>query len=110
MEAEIEHRGKRRRILEQMAQIECMEKGRLSEEYREKHIDGKRVPRPVLQKHQCWENGRNASRRVPAVEMERPREGVNGYHPFRELADEFVEVTVSMSRESADDEGKKKPG
>ena len=105
----MEHQERRRQILDQMAQIECMEKGRLSEEYREKHKGGKRVRLGPYFKHQCWKNGRNASRRVPAAEVERLREGVDGYHRFRELADEFVEVTVSMSRESADDEGKKKP-
>ena len=105
----MEHQEKRRMILEKMAQIECMEKGRLSEEYREKHKDGKRVRLGPYYKHQCWENGRNASRRVPAAEVERLREGVDGYHRFRELADEFVEATVEMTRESAINEGKKKP-
>ncbi len=105
----MEHQEKRRQILDQMAQIECMEKGRLSEEYREKHKDGERVRLGPYYKHQCWENGHNASRRIPAAEVERLRNGVDGYHRFRELADEFVEVTVSMSQESAADEGKKEP-
>jgi hypothetical protein len=106
----MEHQERRRQILEEMAQIECMEKGRLSEEYREKHKEGKVVRLGPYYKHQSWEKGRNASRRVPAAEVERLREGVDGYHRFKALADEFVEVTVSMTRESADDEGKKKPG
>ena len=106
----MEHQEKRRQILEQMAKIECMEKGRLSEEYRETHKDGKMVRLGPYYKHQCWEDGRNASRRVPAAEVERLREGVDGYHRFRELADEFVVATVEMTRESIDDEGKKKPG
>ncbi len=105
----MKHQERRRLILEEMAKIECMEKGRLSEEYREGHRNGKKVRLGPYYKHQCWENGRNVSRRVPVAEVERLREGVDGYHRFRELADEFVEVTVSMSRESADDEGKKKP-
>ena len=105
----MEHQKRRRQILDQMAQIECMEKGRLSEEYRESRKEGKTVRLGPYYKHQCWENGRNASRRVPAAEVERLREGVDGYHRFRELADEFVEATVSMTRESDDDEGKKKP-
>ena len=106
----MEYQEKRKQILEQMAQIECMEKGRLSEEYREKHKDGEMVRLGPYYKHQCWENGRNVSRRVPVPEVERLREGVDGYHQFRELADEFVEVTVEMSRKSAGDEGKKKAG
>jgi len=105
----MEHQERRRQILDQMAQIECMEKGRLSEEYRESRRGGKAVRLGPYYKHQCWENGRNASRRVPAEEVERLREGVDGYHRFRELADEFVEETVAMTRES-DGEGKKKPG
>jgi len=106
----MEHQERRRQIHDQMAQIECMEKGRLSEEYREKHKDGERVKLGPYYKHQCWENGRNASRRVPAAKVEELRDAVDGYHRFRELADEYVEVTVEMTRESADDEGKKKPG
>ncbi len=105
----MEHQERRRQILDQMAQIECMEKGRLSEEYREKHKDGERVRLGPYYKHQCWENGRNASRRVPAAKVEELRDAVDGYHRFRELADEYVEVTVEMTRKS-DDEGKKKPG
>jgi hypothetical protein len=105
----MEQQQRRQQILEEMGQIECMEKGRLSEEYREKHKDGELVQLGPYYKHQCWENGRNASRRVPAAEVERLRNGVDGYHRFRELADEFVEVTVEMTRESVDDGGKKKP-
>ena len=106
----MEHQERRRQILEQMEQIECMEKGTVSEEYRERFKDGERVRLGPYYKHQCWENGRNASRRVSAAEVERLREGVDGHHRFRELADEFVGVTVEMTRESVDDEGKKKPG
>ena len=106
----MEHQEKRKQILEQMEKIECMEKGQLSEEYREKQKDGKTIRLGPYYKHQCWENGRNRSRRVSVSEVEHLREGVDGYHRFRELADEFVEVTVEMSRKSDADEGKKKPG
>ena len=105
----MEHHQKRQQILEQMAEIKCMERGKLSEEYREKNKDGKTVQLGPYYKHQCWENGRNVSRRVPVPEVERLRNGVDGYHQFRKLADEFVEVTVEMTREIAVDEGKKKP-
>lgn len=105
----MEHQERRMQILEQMAQIECMEKGRLSEEYRETHKQGKTVRLGPYYKYQRWENGRNASRRVPAAEVEPLREAVDGYHRFRELATEFVELTVEMTRESASDAGKKKP-
>ena len=54
---EMEHQERRRQILDQMTQIECMEKGKLSEEYREKHKDGERVRRRPHYNHQCWEDG-----------------------------------------------------
>lgn len=99
---------KRERILGEMVQIQGMKKGRLSEEYREKHKDGKTVRLGPYYKHQQWEDGRNASRRVPADEVEQLRKQIDGYHQFRKLADDFVDVTIHMT-ENCSDEGKKKP-
>lgn len=101
-----EHR--RRAILQEMSRIDRMEKGRLTEEYRDSLQEG--APRRLgpYYKHQCWEEGRNQSRRVPAREVEALREAVEGHQRFVALADEYVELTVAMTREAGPD-AKKKP-
>jgi hypothetical protein len=102
---------RRQQILQEMAGIEQMEKGRLSAEYRESIRDGQRVKLGPYYKHQCWEDGQNRSRRVPAEQAEQLREAVEGYHQFRQLADEYVELTIQMTRQQAQgSQGKKKPG
>jgi hypothetical protein len=93
-----------------MAQIDRMEKGRLSAEYSERIEEGKRVRQGPYYKHQCWEQGRNVSRRVPAEEAEELREAVDGYHKFKELSDEYSDLTIELTRKQAESpRGKKKP-
>lgn len=103
------YEARRKQVLKKMAQIDCMEKGRLTEEYRERYRDGKTVRLGPYYKHQRWEDGRNVSRRVPAGEAERLRKAVDGYHQFEDLADEYVQLTVEMTRQAAKDDSKKKP-
>jgi hypothetical protein len=103
------YEARRKQILKQMARIDCMEKGRLSEEYRERSRDGQPVRLGPYYKYQRWEEGHNVSRRVPATEVDRLRKAVNGYHQFEELAKEYAEVTIAMTRQSADQDSKKKP-
>ena len=81
----------------------------MNEEYRERSRNGKRVRLGPYYKHQCWEDGRNVSRRVSAPEVEQLRKAVDGYHEFEELAKEYAQVTIAMTRQSASDESKKKP-
>jgi hypothetical protein len=103
------YEARRKQILKQMAQIDCMEKGRLSEEYRERSREGQTVRLGPYHKYQRWEEGRNVSRRVPAAEVDRLRQAVNGYHQFEQLAKEYAEVTIAMTRRSAAHDSKKKP-
>jgi len=90
--------------------VSCLleKKGRLTEEYREKHKDGKTVRLGPYYKHQQWKDGCNVSRRISVDEAEELREQINGYHQFQELAEEFVDVTIEMSQTNAG-EIKKKP-
>ena len=105
----MDHEARRRQILKQMARINCMEKGRLNEEYRERSRDGKVVRLGPYYKHQRWEDGRNVSQRVPAGQVDRLRKAVDGYHEFEELAKEYAQVTIAMTRQSASENSKKKP-
>jgi hypothetical protein len=89
----------RQELLLEMARIERMETGSLSEEYRE-------APGPSGQsqrhgpyfKHQAWVAGRNRTRRVPASEAPALREAVEGRQRFESLSAKFIELTVAATR------------
>ena len=101
---------RREKILAEMAQIERMERGKLTAEYRERAREGQTVVLGPYYKYQCWQDGRNVSRRVPAEEAEALQEAVDGYHHFRDLADEYAELTIQITRERTDrSRAKKKP-
>jgi hypothetical protein len=102
--------NRRQQILVEMAQIDTMEKGRLTEEYRDSYKDGKPVKLGPYYKYQRWENGKNVSRRIPAVQAEAMRQAVDGYHRFKALAEEYAELTMQTTRAAAADQGKKQPG
>jgi hypothetical protein len=102
---------RREQILRKMAGIKRMEKGRLAAEYRETIREGKTVRKGPYYKHQYWEQGHNVSRRVPVEEAETLREAVENYHEFRQLSDEYADLTIQMTRRQTGAlQGKKKPG
>ena len=106
----MKHEKRRRQILKEMANLTCMEKGSLTEEYRESHKDGKKVRLGPYYKHQRWEAGRNVSRRVPVVEAEKTKKAVDGYHRFEKLAKEYADITIEMTRQATEnDDSKRKP-
>jgi hypothetical protein len=86
-------------ILQQMAELKSMERGTLSEEYREHpHGSGAKVRLGPYFKHQVWEAGSNKSRRVPADEVAQLRQDLDNHKRFTELADAYVELTVDQTR------------
>lgn len=86
-------------ILQQMASLQSMERGTLSEEYRERAdgSGGKEKVGPYF-KHQIWEAGANRSRRVPSEEAPRLREDIENHKHFAELADSYVNLAIEHSR------------
>ncbi len=105
----MDKRQKRREdILREMAGIERMEKGRLTPEYRETEREGRKIRLGPYYKHQCWIDGANQSRRVPAEEAEALSEAVDGYQRFKELSEEYAELTVAMTQEQTAGSGRKK--
>jgi len=99
------HHTQRQAILEQMEQITSMERGHLSEEYRSGRNGHRKGP---YYKHQVWEKGCNQSCRVPAEQVEAMRKALAGHEQFRQLANEYVEATVAMTRAGLGDDCKKK--
>jgi hypothetical protein len=86
-------------LLHQMAQLTSMERGTLSEEYRERPDGaGGTVRLGPYFKHQVWEAGANQSRRVPAEEVPALRQDLENHQRFTALADALVEQTVQATR------------
>lgn len=97
----MDYQDRRKSLLEQMAQIDRMEKGTLTAEYREVKNRGKSKRIGPYFKHQYWENGKNISRRVSVKEAESLSQAVDGYHKFNALSEEYINVTVEMTRKSS---------
>ena len=97
--------SQRQAILAKMENITHMERGHLSAEHRKGKDGGQAGP---YFKHQAWEKGRNHSCRVPVDQVETLRQALAAHQRFRELADEYVEVTVAMTRAESADANKKK--
>src|SRR4051812_3089055 len=86
-------------LLAEMAQLTSMERGTLSEEYRERpNGTGGTVRLGPYFKHQVWEAGANQSRRVPAEEVPALRQELENHQRFTALADTLVEQTVQETR------------
>ena len=92
-----DYQAKRKELLDQMEGIDRMHEGRLSEEYRERVVDGQRLRNGPYYKHQQWKGGKNVSRRVKAEEAERLREGIEGMDQFKRICEDYARTTVAMT-------------
>jgi hypothetical protein len=88
---------RRAQILQQMEQIQTMERGSLQEETRPSKHDPDLANGPYF-KHQVWEDGKNKTRRVPREEAAPLAKAILGRKEFEALAEEFVNTTVAMTR------------
>ncbi len=75
-------------IIEQMAQIQEMERGKLCPMQGGRYFN-----------HQTWENGRNVVRYVPATEVAALQKSIAGYHRFLKLTRNYVELIVRQTRQ-----------
>ena len=97
----------RARILQQMEQILTMERGSLQAETRPSKQAPEVANGPYF-KHQVWADGRNQTRRVPRDEAGWLEQAIQGRQQFEALAEQFVSVTVAMTRAQPDRPGAKK--
>jgi hypothetical protein len=90
----------RKPLLDQLAELSTMERGTLAEEYRERPASegGGTVRLGPYFKHQCWENGRNMSRRVPAAEVDHLREDLQNAQRFDQIISELASMAVDEGR------------
>jgi hypothetical protein len=82
---------RRQEILQEMYTLTRMERGRLCAQARGHGP-------PPFYKLQCWHQGKNHTRYVPAAEVAAVQAALAGHARFQDLAEEFVEVTVNQTR------------
>lgn len=86
------------RLLEQIAAIPAMERGKLSP-----HSSGRH------QKLQCWQDGRNHTRHVPADELPAVQDALAGYAQYRQLTEEYAALVIQETRQNIATAKKKIP-
>ena len=80
---------KKTHLLEQIAAIPAMERGKLSP-----HSSGRH------QKLQCWQAGRNHTRHVTADELPAVQSALAGYAQYRQLAQQYADLVIQETRQN----------
>jgi len=93
--------AQRAQILQQMARLDTMEYGSLHAEHRPARGGGTTGP---YYKHQVWEHGKNLSQRIPATEAPGLQTALANRQRCEALAQEYIALTVELTRRRADDE------
>jgi hypothetical protein len=93
--------ARREQLLQQMADCDPMEYGSLQAERRP--VAGGGLSRPYF-KHQVWDQGRNLSQRIPGQDAAALEAAIGNRQRFEQLAREFVDVTVELTRRREDTE------
>lgn len=85
--------SKMKRLLERMAKIERMERGKLCRMTGRSHYN-----------HQTWHNGRNEVRYVPASEVAALEKAIEGYRLFIALAEQYADEVIRLTRREREKE------
>lgn len=86
------------RLLQQIAAIPTMERGKLSP-----HSSGRH------QKLQCWQEGKNHTRHVSADELPAVQSALAGYAQYRQLTEQYADLVIRETRQHIADAKKKNP-
>ena len=84
-------------VLEQMAALETMEQGSLKTEYRDQPSRAQSGP---YFKHQVWRDGANVSKRISPEDAQDLATAIANRQKFETLAANFIELTVSHTRQN----------
>jgi hypothetical protein len=84
------------RLLEQMAAIPAMERGKLSP-YTFKERSSASGPYHKLQR---WQEGRNHTRHVSADELPAVQSALAGYAQFRQLTEQYADLVIGETRQN----------
>ena len=87
-------------ILRDLAQIQCLDRGTVSVI--------RQGPSGPYYNHQCYENGRNVSRYVPAEQVEELKAAIAEHQRFQQLVQQYVELLVQKTRAQRQAGSKKK--
>lgn len=74
-------------LLERMARIQRMEKGKVCPMAGRPHFN-----------HQTWQNGRNVVRYVPASQVASLQQAIEGYRLFMKLANQYADQVIQRTR------------
>ena len=85
-------------LLEQIAAIPAMERGKLSP-----HSSGRHL------KLQCWQEGKNHTRHVSADELSAVQSALAGYAQYRQLTEQYAELVIQETRQNIASAKKKNP-
>ena len=88
---------RRRQILQEMAAIDRLRRGHLSQQFFKSTRQGKTCRQGPYYVLQRWFEGKNLCERVPTDQVETIRQGVQGYQRFRQLAEEFAAVSEEIT-------------
>ena len=88
-------------LLEEAAQIQRMERGKLSVI--------RQGPDGPYYKLQVWEKGKNESRYVPRDEVAATQEALDGYKKYEELTGRYAQQMIEKTRTEITAGSKKKP-
>jgi hypothetical protein len=84
------------RILQQIAAIPVMERGKLSD-YSFKERSGASGP---YHKLQYWQDGKNHTRYVSAEELPAVEAAVAGHAQYRQLAEQYADLVIEETRQN----------
>ena len=87
-----------RRLLERMARIERMERGKVCKMTGRTHYN-----------HQTWQNGRNVARYVPADSVALLHEAIEGYQLFIQLSRQYADLIIRRTRAQTVSKTKRPP-
>lgn len=103
-----ELRRQREEVLQKIQTIDRLRRGTLSEQFFTKRRQGKTVRQGPYYVLQCYLKGCKCSERIPAGQAEQVKSEVANYQLFRELAEQFVQITDQITRlESGPTDAKK---
>src|ERR1700676_2466303 len=88
--------SKKHQILEQIAAIPAMERGKLSA-YSFKERSGQKRPYHKLQR---WQDGKNQTRYVPADELPAVQAALAGYAHYQQLTREYADLVIGETRQN----------
>lgn len=83
-------------LLQQIAAISAMERGKLSE-YSFSERSNASGPYHKLQR---WQDGKNHTRYVPAEELPAVQTALAGYAQFRQLTEQYADLVIGETRQN----------